>query len=500
MIQIDGHEIEFGRVPSPPDARDALFPFALALPPADAALPVAKDWELPPVSKRLDQNGWPRCTCYAWRHWGMTAPVETPYTNEDADELYAECKAIDGYAGDGTWVRVALSILKDEGHIGRYLWAQSLDDIRRWVLLNGPVVVGTPWYAGMSTPGAGALMRPTGALQGGHAWLITGYDSRTRRFAMLNSWGAWWGSNGTAYIGEDDLWSLFAGGQSEAAAAEEVEAIVSNDGIGPDGFFRWAVRKPGPADRAAFYHTTTAMNAVFHHDREGAGDAYDVLTDPARYPTGYHWQVRYDGTLDQHYDVRLALVASNDGNFAGPAGEMEGFANEPANPAQVATWLRIHRDLAAFTGRTPKRVTTPKLSYADLQRIPTGELWLLEHRQVGATSCPSERYAPLWAALVEEDDDMSLAEDLATLLLDGFHLTITEGNLEAARKALGQEVGVGSSFILNRDQCLIFAKAQGMRFFEGLRLTQRAVADLAATTSASSDHLDAALSMHGGNE
>ena len=188
------------------------------------------------------------------------------------------------------------------------------------------------------------------------------------------------------------------------------------------GWFDWSTREPGPTDRQAFYSANILIKAIFHHSMEGYRGSYSALTDPARKPTGWCGTVAFDGTLYQHYPVQAKLVASHAGNDFGPAFELEGVQSQPINAAQLATWKRIHKDIADYTRRAPIR----KAGTINLNAIPANELWLLEHRQVGPTACPSERYAPLWAALAGEpqEDDMALLDEVVAAL----------GGIEAIRE------------------------------------------------------------------
>lgn len=219
---IERHEIAFGRAPSPLDVRDRDFPMALAL--EDVPLPPWRYWRLPLV--RLNQNGYPHCVAYATEHWSAAAPVMTSPTNATADALYARCKQLDGLPPntDGTYVRIALKVMQEQNRVARYLWATSLDELKRWVLLNGSVVAGTAWHDGMSNPDAKGVMHPTGALAGGHAYLVVGYSSIRRMFRCLNSWGEWWSQGGQAWIGEDDLWRLIRD-SGEAVGIEELKVL-----------------------------------------------------------------------------------------------------------------------------------------------------------------------------------------------------------------------------------------------------------------------------------
>lgn len=106
---------------------------------------------------------------------------------------------------------------------GAPVWASSLDDLVRWVLLKGPVVVGTDWYERMFTPDYDGTVRLGGGIAGGHAWLVTGVDAAKRRARARNSWGAAWGIRGDFWIGLDDLRTLLEQ-DGEACTAAEVKA------------------------------------------------------------------------------------------------------------------------------------------------------------------------------------------------------------------------------------------------------------------------------------
>ncbi|MFW6030966.1 MAG: hypothetical protein ACOC9T_00115 [Myxococcota bacterium] len=171
-----------------------------------------------------------------------------------------------------------------------------------------------------------------------------------------------------------------------------------------DGWFDWAVHDPGPKRRQEFYGRFHRFEAVVHHSMEGTyrldvPGAFIVIRHSERFPTAWCGTVdNVDGTLAQHYDVRAMLVHAHDGNPLGPGFELEGFAGEPISDAAIATFRRIHRDIAEFTGepwlRTPEE---PLLG------------GLVEHREVAGpvkTTCPSGRYDRLWEILLEEEDDM----------------------------------------------------------------------------------------------
>jgi C1A family cysteine protease len=73
------------------------------------------------------------------------------------------------------------------------------------ILKLGPVVVGTNWYNGMFYPNKNGLIKISGQMVGGHAYLINGVDTKTKQFRIKNSWGKSWGKGGHAFISFNDM-------------------------------------------------------------------------------------------------------------------------------------------------------------------------------------------------------------------------------------------------------------------------------------------------------
>ena len=171
--------------------------------------------------------------------------------------------------------------------------------------------------------------------------------------------------------------------------------------IQADGFFSWAERDPGPADRwARWGNARTPMTHITHHSLEGwfrllSGNGYSPMKDPSRWPTAWHGTVRRsDGKLFQHYPVWAWLQHGHTGNAYGPGFESEDEGSSdfhlPLTLEQQVTFLRIYIDMEAYTG----------LKYSRQKRT------LIEHNEWGAnTQCPSGLYAPLWKQLEEPEMD-----------------------------------------------------------------------------------------------
>lgn len=204
-----------GRLPNPPDARDANHPMAAILQTIDTAtLPASKAWRGPYL--RVDQGNHGYCVGYAGSNWMGGEPIMDFITNQTGTDLYNACKAIPGepWPGEeGTSDRYLMQVLKNQGRLVRYLWAQTPDDIRNWILGVGIVLVGTNWYERMFDPEpslthSGLWLRPGGQVAGGHEWAIRRYYAPWDAYKMRNSWGPYWGDKGEAWIAAKDLYQL----------------------------------------------------------------------------------------------------------------------------------------------------------------------------------------------------------------------------------------------------------------------------------------------------
>lgn len=180
---------------------------------------------------QLDQGKTGHCVGFGWAQRFNTLESADPdaaqftgYTDADAHAIYYECKIIDGEPGqeDGSQVRSGAIAMQKRGKLKNYVFATSTDEITAWVRTKGPVVVGTDFYTGMKTPDSRGLVRPTGMIEGGHCYVIDGYDPTPadgEEYIWQNSWGSW-GVNGYARIKVTDFaWLLAA--QGDACAALE---------------------------------------------------------------------------------------------------------------------------------------------------------------------------------------------------------------------------------------------------------------------------------------
>lgn len=213
-----------GRVPSPPDPKD--HPLSMHVPRLAGLIALLPAWRSSryygPV---LNQGDSPRCVAYG------SALMRTSSQFHDArrilgfdpEELYARCKEVDGWAGDGTYPRVALEILRSRGmlvstsrveaEVGQarpieaYARLRTLDEVKAAVYQFGSAGVGSPWYRAWFTPGRDGLVGPPDIDDGGHFWTVVGWSDTRAAFRAQNSWGPEWGDRGRfwmpyAYFGD----------------------------------------------------------------------------------------------------------------------------------------------------------------------------------------------------------------------------------------------------------------------------------------------------------
>ena len=222
----------FGRLPAP-DARDARYPMQLLLRPA--ALPSFRYYQTGPHLP-LDQGQTGTCVLHAWGAFLYAAlimdkVIESPF------DMYRATVGLDEFSGNdhemmapneelqyGTSVRAGAQYLRSKGHLKNFVWAHSADEMALWILTGkGTIVNGTRWDWGMSDLKEGYAI-PDGNVAGGHAYLVIGYNTKSRAFRCLNSWGPTFGENGRFWIHHDDMNALILD-DGEACAAVEQKVV-----------------------------------------------------------------------------------------------------------------------------------------------------------------------------------------------------------------------------------------------------------------------------------
>ena len=207
-----------GRVPSPFDERD--YRMADALPFLTPAPRPVKVWH---SDKVLNQGATQHCVGFSAAAWGIAYPVEDPWCDLTGHDIYKACAVMDGHPGyeGGSTVRTAAKVLIHRGRIGTYFFARTVDEMLNYLARFGTVICGTNWTEGMYRPSLiGKIIRPTGKLAGGHAWLAIGVDARY--ITIRNSWGTDWGKAGDTRISIADFRTLWAQGAEALAATEKL--------------------------------------------------------------------------------------------------------------------------------------------------------------------------------------------------------------------------------------------------------------------------------------
>lgn len=187
-----------------------------------AARMTSNEWA---ATRVLDQGNTPHCVGFAWAGFGISLPVFDDWQNDRGDAIYYAAKVIDGEPGqeDGSTTRSGVQAFMKFGSLqdSAYAFANSMQDVIDWVLVNGPVITGTDWYSGMFYPDSTGLVKISGSIAGGHEWEISGVDTVAQKFKCTNSWGTGFGVNGQFYIGFSDYQRLL-NQQGDACTAIEI--------------------------------------------------------------------------------------------------------------------------------------------------------------------------------------------------------------------------------------------------------------------------------------
>ena len=140
----------------------------------------------------------------------------------DGDWIYSECKKIDNYAGQGTFLRVAMKILKEKGakplngsevdaakyKIGAYARVDDLSfaGLKSAIYQNGVII---SLYRGSNQNWKSAYVK-RGKEDWGHAVSMIGWKKDYLIFQ--NSWGEGWGDKGLGYVPIDyqclEAWAI----------------------------------------------------------------------------------------------------------------------------------------------------------------------------------------------------------------------------------------------------------------------------------------------------
>jgi hypothetical protein len=94
-------------------------------------------------------------------------------------------------------------------YIDRYEWAPDFASFLH-ALEQQPVMLGTLWTDGMSDPDSKGIVRPTGELAGGHAYMAFGVNYPRELIRCRNHWTEEWGYGGDFFVRFSDMEWLIA--------------------------------------------------------------------------------------------------------------------------------------------------------------------------------------------------------------------------------------------------------------------------------------------------
>lgn len=151
------------------------------------------------------------------------------------------------------------------------------------------------------------------------------------------------------------------------------------------GWIDWCVKQPGPTGKV--YALSNTQEGIVCHSMEGwLSGSFSELMNPLR-QASWHFSISLNGTCYQHYATNASCWASGNqvANCRYLAVESEGTQAAPLNDAQIATWLRLVKEL----GFSERGVDIFEHNEVATKWLPNA----------GPTACPSHRYDAAFAAL-----------------------------------------------------------------------------------------------------
>jgi len=105
----------------------------------------------------------------------------------------------------GTSVIAAGNILESQSFFQRLIWTDDVYDLSNYILSRGSAIVASRWTTEMNSVDPNGFVRPNGAYEGNHCWLVYGVDDVWETFFALNSWGRQYGKDGKFLIKFADM-------------------------------------------------------------------------------------------------------------------------------------------------------------------------------------------------------------------------------------------------------------------------------------------------------
>ncbi len=209
------------------DPRDGkhLMRSVLAMDSRGIVVPAFKVWKHGDI---LDQGEEGACVGFGWTAWENCAPIGQAIQqgNQFAFNWYYRAKEVDPWPGtdyEGTTVRAGARVAIEKGTMNSYLWAGSREEIDNWLLLKGPIVIGSNWYRSMDDVDSDGFMRvdPGSGNRGGHCYLLLGIG-QAGNYVFQNSWGEGYAKEGIFRMTPQNFSNLVSMGNAEFCTASQL--------------------------------------------------------------------------------------------------------------------------------------------------------------------------------------------------------------------------------------------------------------------------------------
>jgi hypothetical protein len=160
----------------------------------------------------LNQGQEGACVGHACAGEAAASPVRVKgVTNEFAFSLYRRAQRLDDWPGEaysGTSVLAGCLAGREQGLWAGFRWAMSAEEYAAAIVDLGPGVAGVEWREGSYDTDPNGVLRPSGAVVGGHAICVLGYltpdhvtDYMRRRLMQYDLWKGFQSLGGPAFCG-----------------------------------------------------------------------------------------------------------------------------------------------------------------------------------------------------------------------------------------------------------------------------------------------------------
>lgn len=256
-----------GLIPSPEDKRDILMSSLLPEFSIPRKFQVSK---ITPVRNQEQEGSCVGFACVVGMKESQEQKEHDRFIELSPRYVYEESKKTDEFHPDGmpcvqngefdgTSIKAAMKVLQKKGvceeryweykachlsdpmpkadenamlyRIKAYARLDSLEAMKKSLVVNGPFVIGVPVYSNWSSQEVwttGKIPMPNNSEhRGAHALCVVGYDDDTQLFKFKNSWGKEWGDKGYGYLPYQYTSLKFFEAFSATDLIDNVELIIN---------------------------------------------------------------------------------------------------------------------------------------------------------------------------------------------------------------------------------------------------------------------------------